>query len=461
MLISAARTVTDPHQPPAPATLHIEGAFIEAIAPHSTGDADVVLSDRYVVVPAMINTHTHLAMVALRGIGGLAALGGNVVEELYFQIERHMNADDVRAFARIGAYECLLSGTGMVWDHYYFAPAIAEAIHDVGLCGAIAPTLQDLDGPGVGMLQQSMDDMDRIAAMNVPGIAPVLGPHATDTVSDSLWTWIRGQARKTNVPIHTHLAQSADEVQRSWQRHGCGPLERLRRLGLLSDGPAILCAHGLYLTDDERSPLAAENAVLAYCPAAQSQFDFPASIKEWRAAGGDVALGTDAGSCNDTIDVQAELRLAATAAGFSLTTTPQRRAFATDGNPQTLAALVTKRQDIHQQQLSPPELLKMVWQVPGALHPQLPAGLLSKGYLANVAIYDTWHPAMWPGTDPLQALVYGQCSGALHGLILQGQWIGERGMFQASLLNSDTYRQAVEDGARHLQALLRRAGLSG
>lgn len=424
-------------------------------------DAEVCLSDRYVVVPAMINTHTHLALSTLRGVGGLPSLGGNVVEELYFRVESHLTADDVRAFARIGAYESLLTGTGLVWDHYYFAHVIAEVLDEVGLCGALAPALQDLSGPGAAALATHRSDIDRIAAMAVPGIAPVLGPHATDTVSDALWAELRDRSAATGLPIHAHLAQSPDEVRRSWARHGCGPLTRLRRLGVLSAGPAVVFAHGLYLTEEERAPLSGEHAVLAYCPAAQAQFDFPAPVAAWRAAGGAVALGTDAGSCNDTVDLQAELRIAALAPAFTLTARPELRRLADAPGPETLDAMVARRQAVHRDQLTPAQLLEMVWSVPGGLHPSLPAGRLAAGTLANLAIYDTWHPSMWPGLDPLQALVYGSCSGALHGMMLRGRWIGERGAFHASLLEGDGYQQAAQTASRHLRGLLQRAGLMG
>ena len=114
-------------------------------------------TNRFVVVedlgsalttPAFINAHTHLCMLAFRGIGGLASLEGNVVKDLYFRLEQNLEPEDVRAFTRLGAVEALMSGTGFVWEHYYFGDMSPEALQDVGLNGAIASTLQDIDGPG-------------------------------------------------------------------------------------------------------------------------------------------------------------------------------------------------------------------------------------------------------------------------------------------------------------------------
>jgi cytosine/adenosine deaminase-related metal-dependent hydrolase len=459
--ISAARAALGPTADDiGPATLDIRGSTFHSVEP-GVGEAELVLSSRYVVVPALINSHTHLALSSLRGVGGLASLGGNVVEDLYFRVERHMTADDVHAFTRIGAYEALLTGTGLVWDHYYCARAVAAALDEVGLCGAVAATLQDVTGPGASSESESWSDLDYLLKQDTPGIAPVLGPHATDTVSDRLWSDVRDHAAATGLPVHAHLAQSPEEVRRSWSEHGCSPLARLRRLGVLSSGPPVLLAHGLYVSEADLAPLSGEDAVLAYCPAAQAQFDFPASADAWRAAGGSVALGTDAGSCNDSVDVQSELRLAALAPAFALPSSPERRALSATLDEASLSAMVSRRAVSHRQQRSPSQLLEMVWSVPGSLHPRLPAGRLAAGTLANLAIYDTWHPSMWPGTDPLQALVYGRCSGALHGMVLRGRWIGERGTFHESLLSGDGYRTAAREASAKLSALLQRAGLSG
>ena len=77
--------------------------------------------------PTLVNSHTHLAMGALRGITDGDAFTGNVVEDLFFRLEVALEPEDVRAFVRMGCWEALLAGTGSVWEHYYFGDAIADA----------------------------------------------------------------------------------------------------------------------------------------------------------------------------------------------------------------------------------------------------------------------------------------------------------------------------------------------
>ena len=133
-----------------PALIAVEGSMIVSVTPQArtalTHLPDVDLG-AHLLAPAFTNTHTHLCLSALRGLVGLDALRGNVVEDLYFEVERRMSAADVKALARVGAYECLLSGTAVVWEHYYHGLALAEALEEVRLSAALAPTLQDLEGP--------------------------------------------------------------------------------------------------------------------------------------------------------------------------------------------------------------------------------------------------------------------------------------------------------------------------
>mgnify|MGYP002036196831 CR=1 FL=1 len=305
-----------------PATITIDGHAITQVEEGIAETAnDVTSLTGMLVAPAFVNAHTHLALSCLRGIGGLAAYRGNVVEEVYFPIEQELTPEDVRAFARVAAIECLLSGTGAVWDHYYHGDAVADACADVGLTAVIAPTLQDLAGPGRKVWREALDLTARIAEdeeRQEAGIVAALGPHATDTVSDALWLRARDVAARYNLPIHAHVAQSFEEYARSLERHDETPLGRLRRLGCLDDDQRFLLVHGLYVNDDDLKALTPGVHLLGYCPYSQLQFAFPAALHAWRAAGLEIALGTDAGCCNDTMNVQLEVRSLASGSSFSV-----------------------------------------------------------------------------------------------------------------------------------------------
>ena len=316
-VVSGADTLTI-----GPARITVSSGVITEVlhgsAAPSGEDAVINLGDR-LVTPHSSWSHPSL-MSAFRGIG-LDAMAGNIVTDLYFRLETAITADDVRAFSRMAAYECLLAGVGTVWDHYYHAEAVAEALIDVGLNGVVAPTLQDLSGPGVAMLDAQLAATERIATSaryQSAGIGAALGPHATDTVSDDLWGKVNDLAERHQLVIHSHVAQSVEEYTLSQEQHGCSPVERLARLGVLDAGQGTLLVHSLFVDQHDLGLLKPERNVLGYCPFSQVQFCFPAAVEDWHASDISIMVGTDCGACNDTMNVQQELRLMASGRGYAV-----------------------------------------------------------------------------------------------------------------------------------------------
>ncbi|MCB9543667.1 MAG: amidohydrolase family protein [bacterium] len=454
-----------------PAVVTVDGACITAVAPldraappvPGPGDTLVDVGGR-LLTPAFVNGHTHLAMSALRGVG-LDAMEGNIIEEIYFRIEGALTADDVRAFTRIGACESLLAGVGAVWDHYYHGEAVAAALVEVGLGGVVAPTLQDLAGPGVPALEDQLAATERIAkdrALAEAGVFAALGPHATDTVSGALWGRINTVADALELPIHAHVAQSIEEYGRAVERHGCTPIAWLERLGVLDAGPAMLLVHGLYATHADVQRLRPPRNTLAYCPFSQVQFGFPAAVEGWWKAGLPFVIGTDCGACNDSMSPQQELRLLACGRAFAVTPSEAGVRFRGTGDPDDARALDAIRRTTREERAAladPATLLGTVWRVPGRLHPRLRAGVIEPGARANLCVWDADHPAWWPTTAPLRTLTMGDVSGALWGLCVNGRWIGERGAMQASLIGSDDWREIRAEAEGRLRALFARAGI--
>lgn len=442
------------------AAIEIEGHEIRAVVERPdapVGSLD--LGDR-LIAPAWVNAHTHVALVAARGLGGLAMQAGNMVEELYFRLERCMEPADVAALAKVGAVDCLLSGTGAIFEHYYQGLAMAEALADTGICAALGPALQDLDGPGVHLLEQHFRELSELAKPTwaARGIVPVIAPHATDTVSPALWRRCRDLALVTGWPLHFHIAQSAEELERSWARHGCGPVQMLADNGVLDADIHLLMVHALYLSTAELDLLDGDRHTLGFCPAAQSQFDFPNPVQTWRERGLPVVLGTDAGSCNDTMDPQPELRMMASGPGFGVSQGPAMQAFADNPGPETLRALKQARSAALGQRLDNRALLASVTSTAGKLHPEMPVGVIAPGRWANLQVVDLSAPSLWPGSDALQALCYGQTQPALWGLMVRGQWIGAPGDVRG-LLQTPWWRAAETEARGRLADLRARAGI--
>ena len=182
----------------------------------------------------------------------------------------------------MGAYESLLAGVGCVWDHYYGRQAVVDALMDVGLSAVFAPTLQDQGGPGSERSEVVLDftaslAQDHRAAQ--AGIVAALGPHATDTVSPELWTRVAETADRFQLPIHVHVAQSVEELERSHAQLNLSPIGKLQQTGALDAGPGMLLVHGLFVTHADLDRLDPKRHVLGYCPFSQVQFDTPHSLR--------------------------------------------------------------------------------------------------------------------------------------------------------------------------------------
>ncbi|MEZ4442456.1 MAG: amidohydrolase family protein [Polyangiaceae bacterium] len=419
------------------------------------------------VTPAFINAHAHLSLGMLRGFDMRRAARGNMVEELFFALETRITPDDIRAFTRMGAYESLLHGVGLVWDHYYAGEVVAEALAEVGLAGVVAPTLQDLAGPGAEVWEAQLAATTRIderADLAERGVVAALGPHATDTVSDRLWGAALEVAQARNLPLHAHLAQSPEEVARLDRRHALSPTAWLERLGVLSEAPSAVFAHAIYVSRGDLATLAARGSHLCWCPMSAMVFGFPARVGLWEAMQVGWAVGTDCASNNDGMNVQQELRSIAAQRTVGGSWTRAYQAFL--DAPRFHADLAARAWDArsvrfseHEALATPESLLGRVWSIPGRMHPKLRAGVIAPGALANLLIWDLEHPALWPALDPLHTLAMADATKAIHGLIVAGREVGEAGRFHQSVIEGERYAEARREAQARLDELLARIGV--
>lgn len=432
-----------------PGWVRTQGRLIEACGRGPAPDGAEYFGNK-LISPAFVDPHTHLALVALRGFDP-AACAGNVVEDLFYRFESQLSPADVAAFARVGAYEALLNGIGLVWDHYFHAESLADAIADTGLSAVIAPTVQDLSGPGVKTLDQAYAASTALNAdvWRRRNIYSSVGPHATDTVSTEHWARVTQLARSQNLPLHAHLAQSPEEVARCLERHGCTPLRWLESLGVLEPDVRSVFAHAIFVTRQELA-LLGESQTLVACPSAQLLFGLPARFDVWTEEGVRWTLATDASASNDSVNLLKELRFAAgwRAAGASWSTVYEDFL---DGK--SSAAAVWEHRQAQAKPVAVDGLLARVWSMAGSLHPQFRAGVIEEGALANLLVWDTDHPGLWPADNPLHALVYGDSAGAIHAMAVGGETVGVVGDFARSLTQSEEYRDAQEEARARLRAL--------
>ncbi|MBV9337076.1 MAG: amidohydrolase [Solirubrobacterales bacterium] len=285
-----------------------EGVIVE-LGPNVTPRPEDATLDAAgaIVVPGLINGHTHAAMTLFRGYGDDLPLM-QWLEEKIWPVERRLEPEDVYWGTRLACLEMVRTGTVRFWDMYWHPEAAARAVHDAGLRATVAAPLIDVDGRTKAMRAAALSSLDELAGAG-ERIEAGLAPHAIYTVSEDSLRWIAELAAERGLPVQIHLSETEQEVYDCLAAHRLRPAHYLDRAGLLS--PHTVLSHGVWLDESELELIAARGAVLVTNPVANLKlavgriFPYPAA----RAAGIQVGLGTDGPGSNNSLDMFADMKL--------------------------------------------------------------------------------------------------------------------------------------------------------
>ncbi|MBV8998691.1 MAG: amidohydrolase [Solirubrobacterales bacterium] len=259
------------------------------------------------LVPGLINGHTHAAMTLFRGYGDDLPLM-QWLEEKIWPVERKLEPDDVYWGTRLACLEMVRSGTVRFWDMYWHPEAAARAVRDAGLRATVAAPLIDVGGRSEAMREAARRSLDELAGVE-DGVDAGLAPHAIYTVSEDSLRWIAELAAERGLAIHIHLSETEQEVHDCLAAHRLRPAHYLDRLGLLS--PRTLLAHGVWLDESELELVAERGAVIVTNPVANLKLAvgrvFP--YLRARSAGVQVGLGTDGPGSNNSLDLFADVKV--------------------------------------------------------------------------------------------------------------------------------------------------------
>ena len=375
-----------------------------------------------VVLPGLINCHTHISMSLQKGVT-LAVEDG--LYRVMWPVEKSLTAEDCYHGALFGGAEALKSGTTCVVDHYFFMEEIARATIELGLRGVLGHTIMSRLGPITGEqeLEEGIAFVLRWKGKH-PLVLPWLAPHATDTVAKDWLERLRQVATDEGVGLHLHVAQSTLEREYIQEQFGKSCVEYLHSMGFL--GPDVLAAHCIFIDAHDMDLLAETGTHPLYCPMGHALGGRPARAWEMLKRGAGVLLATDCVCSNNVMDLLGELRIA----GAS-----QRQL--TGGQGATPASKILEMVTV-----DAAEAIGMGDQL----------GTLAPGYLADVIVIDFTGLHTAPSYSLLNNIVY-CCNGRdVNTVIVNGEIVVRDG--ELTTFDESELVQLAEAKGR---ALMRRA----
>jgi 5-methylthioadenosine/S-adenosylhomocysteine deaminase len=297
--------------------LAVDGGRIVAILPVAEAERRFAPASRHdrpnhVLLPGLVNAHTHAAMTLFRGLADDLPLEQWLDARIWPAESRWMGPELVADGTRLAVAEMLAGGITCFSDMYYYPDVVGEVAVETGIravLGMIAldmPTAWAVDAEEY--LRKGLEVYDRFRSE--PLLRAAFAPHAPYTVGDATLSRIRRLADELDVPIHMHLNETAAEVAAAVAKTGRRPLARLEALGLVT--PGLIGVHATQLEQAEIELLATAGASVVHCPRSNMKLASGACpVVALRRAGVNVALGTDGAASNNRLDLWAELQAAA------------------------------------------------------------------------------------------------------------------------------------------------------
>jgi 5-methylthioadenosine/S-adenosylhomocysteine deaminase len=357
----------------------------------STREPDETLdASGCVVLPGLVNAHTHCAMTLLRGFADDMDLKP-WLEEMIWPTEMKLTSEDVYWGVMLGSLEMLRGGVTCFNDMYHYAETGTRAAIDAGIRACPSGVLLGFLDTAEEMLARALEFTAGLAAQGHPRIHPMLGPHAPYTCPDHLLRRVVQGAAEQGIAVHVHVAETKPEVEESLAAYGQTPVEHLDSIGFFE--VPVNAAHCVWLSGRDIEILTERRAGVVHCPGSNMKLasgvcPVPRLLK----AGAVVGLGTDGAASNNNLDLLEEVRL---------------------------AALVHKLHDLDPKVVNAEQALTLATRGSAeALGLGKMIGTLEPGKRGDVAVIDLSAPHLAPGHHLVSDLVYAaRASDVVHTVV--------------------------------------------
>lgn len=394
--------------------------------------AEVVDCTGLIITPGLVNAHTHVPMSLLRGLADDLRLDVWLIGYMMPVEREFVSPEFVKLGTLLGCAEMIRSGITSFADMYYFEDSVAEATAEAGMRGVLGQTILKFPSPDAASYEESLDRCRAFIEKwkGHPLIVPAVAPHAPYTSTPEILQASAAMAVEYDVPLHTHIAETRQEVEDSRDEHNMPVVPWIRKHNVLD--AKVIAAHCVHIDPGEIRALHKFNAGIAHNPSSNLKLASGiAPVGEMLEVGVNVGVGTDGPASNNDLDMVEEMRLAAFLAKVATndpTTLPARQAF-------SMATDMGAR----------------------ALHIDHMTGSLEPGKRADIAIFDLREVHSRPAFDRdpdavYSRIVYSAKSTDVSYVMCNGQWL----MREHELLtvSPDELLQQAAEVARKIDAFL-------
>ncbi len=361
------------------------------------GSAEIIDAKNCIIMPGLVNAHSHTAMTLFRGLADDLPLREWLFGKIFPAESRHLGAETVYWGSLLGCLEMIASGTTSVIDGYFYQDETVRAFHRSGLRALVAQGVIDFPAPGVPDPEKNLT-IAREFIERWLGYSDLISPgmfcHSPLTCSDKTLKRATEISGEFSLPLQIHLSETSEEVGEIIHRTGRRPVHYLDDLGILNG--RLIAAHAIHLSDEEMDLLAERGVKIVHVPESNMKLSSGvARVTEMVRKGLTIGLGTDGCASNNNLDLFQEMDCAAKLGKvFTL-------------NPVNMDAIT---------------VLKMVtsW---GAtvLGLEKEIGTIEVGKKADIVVVDLQSPHLVPLYNPLSAIVYSASGADVKDVIVNGR----------------------------------------
>ena len=361
------------------------------------GHTEVLDAKNAIIMPGLVNAHTHLAMTLFRGYADDLPLKKWLFEKIFPAEAEFLNPETVYWGSLLGCLEMIGSGTTCLADGYFFQDATVRAVHESGMRGLVAQGVLDFPAPGVEdpkeNLKVASDFIEKWRNFS-DLITPGIFCHSPITCSDHTLRRAMEISRTFETPLQIHLSETQDEINEIIKNTGKRPVYYLDQLGILNE--YLIAAHAVHLEKGEIACLRDHGTKIVHLPESNMKLSSGVSNTDWMIKMGLIlGLGTDGCASNNNLDIFGEMDTAAKLAKV-MASDPTR--------------LVAKT------------VLEMATSKGAAvLGLEKEIGTLEIGKKADIIVIDLDSPHLCPVYDPISTLVYSATGADVKHVVIDGK----------------------------------------